>query len=418
MSRIAIFVAYKEGMERFIRFALMSCLVIAVCMKGNTQTPVAEFLFDDCMITENQGNFINNSMVGTPICDCGPSGNALYFDGSSDYIILDEGIKDLLMSDFTLSFYFWPEFSTGNYNLFAIKKDDCIETDSTMHIQYDPLQQLVKFNLTNNLGDLINVDGLINQSFCWHHIVITKEASNYSFYIDEVFIQSIDLGKVYVMAPDTEVTIGNSECLIIGEELINGRIDDFVIYAEVLSQSEIEQLNIYTDQIITDNTTIFSGESVMVSSGATCTVNFSWSNSGDLDDDSILNPIITPTESTTYELIVDHDNCSVTDSIRINVIDSEFVDCEDLLLPRAFTPNGDGLNDTYGISNNFIVNELVYFEIFDRWGTLVFQTSNVFEKWDGNFKSSPLVPASYLYKIKYVCRSEEFIKTGNFSILR
>jgi len=382
------------------------------------QTPVASFTFDGCSLTDNLGNFNNNFEFGAPICDCGPSGDAYYLDGASDYMVLDTTLKDLLLNDFTLSFYFWAEDTGLNYNLFSIKKPDCIDTDSTMHVRYISATQQVELDLTENAADRIVSVQDVDPDRCWHHIVLTKEGTNYAFYVDEQFTGATDIGSVFEMAPEAEVAIGKTECLGIGEQLMNGRIDEIVFYDRVLNVDEIEALSIFPDQIITDDTTIFSGESVQVNTGGTCAPNFSWSNPGDLDNPNSFDPIITPPQSTTYTFTADHGTCIVEDTIRINVVDSELLDCADLLLPKAFTPNGDGLNDFYGISNDFIVDELVYFEIFDRWGTRVFETANVGQKWDGNFKSSPLTPANYVYKIKYVCRSTEFVKTGNFSILR
>src|SRR4051794_21122795 len=51
--------------------------------------------------------------------------------------------------------------------------------------------------------------------------------------------------------------------------------------------------------------------------------------------------------------------------------------------PSAFTPNGDGLNDTFGIKGDGIKNYHIY--VFDRWGKVIFESSNPKEQWDGKF---------------------------------
>ncbi|MFN9940082.1 MAG: gliding motility-associated C-terminal domain-containing protein, partial [bacterium] len=78
--------------------------------------------------------------------------------------------------------------------------------------------------------------------------------------------------------------------------------------------------------------------------------------------------------------------CVATDSIYISVVDPNTLSCNTVFLPGAFTPNGDGLNDVYGISNPYAIQQLHTFEIFDRWGARVFYTTQVFDQWDGSFQ--------------------------------
>ena len=57
-------------------------------------------------------------------------------------------------------------------------------------------------------------------------------------------------------------------------------------------------------------------------------------------------------------------------------------------IPSGFTPDEDGLNDTWGpIGQNFEY-ESYDVEVYDRWGTLIWKTDNPFKHWDGNFRQS------------------------------
>lgn len=113
-----------------------------------------------------------------------------------------------------------------------------------------------------------------------------------------------------------------------------------------------------------------------------------------------------------------HDNCVTTDSIRIFVLQDDDIDCDNLLLPTAFTPNGDNINDDYGISNTFIINDLQRYEIYDRWGLKIFESADKNEKWDGAFRDQNLMPGTYVYKIEYECRGDNFQKTGSFNLIK
>src|SRR5690625_6341759 len=83
-------------------------------------------------------------------------------------------------------------------------------------------------------------------------------------------------------------------------------------------------------------------------------------------------------------------------------------------MARAFTPNDDGLNDTYGITIPGAFDRLISFEIFNQWGERIFQTDQVDDPWDGTFKGQKMNPGGFLYKIRYECRNQEFVKTGEF----
>src|SRR5690606_16829124 len=68
-------------------------------------------------------------------------------------------------------------------------------------------------------------------------------------------------------------------------------------------------------------------------------------------------------------------------------IQRERCDCN-LYLPTAFSPNGDGLNDTYAPVYDC---QPQFFEmsIFDRWGKVIFETTDYTKSWDGTINGRP-----------------------------
>src|SRR5690554_328229 len=86
-------------------------------------------------------------------------------------------------------------------------------------------------------------------------------------------------------------------------------------------------------------------------------------------------------------------------------------------VPNAFTPNGDKINDVF-IPIVHDVTEYE-FEIYNRWGEVIFKTTNTEEGWEGRYKSQPSPDGVYLWKIKYVNHfqiGEEH--QGSFSLIR
>ena len=65
--------------------------------------------------------------------------------------------------------------------------------------------------------------------------------------------------------------------------------------------------------------------------------------------------------------------------------------------PNTFTPNGDGLNDTFGIAGEAVKDFKM--EVFNRWGQLIFQSSNPNLRWDGTFQGTQVAEGVYVYKL-------------------
>jgi gliding motility-associated-like protein len=94
----------------------------------------------------------------------------------------------------------------------------------------------------------------------------------------------------------------------------------------------------------------------------------------------------------------------------------ERCDCE-LWLPSAFSPNGDGLNDSY-VATPECEASLFELYIYDRWGRLVFETTNPNQGWDGTFGGQPLPEGQYAVKARYVGQYTRELKTpGTFLYL-
>lgn len=86
-------------------------------------------------------------------------------------------------------------------------------------------------------------------------------------------------------------------------------------------------------------------------------------------------------------------------------------------LPTAFSPNGDGNNDELFIYGGQI--EKAYLSIYDRWGELIFETSNKDDSWDGTYKGANASPGVYVYKLKAIFWDGDIeTKTGNITLIR
>lgn len=75
-------------------------------------------------------------------------------------------------------------------------------------------------------------------------------------------------------------------------------------------------------------------------------------------------------------------------------------DCA-VFIPSAFTPNGDGLNDSFGVLGDITVKSFSL-QIFNKWGQMVFTTTDISQKWDGTYKGKKATIGTYPWIVYYV----------------
>jgi len=151
----------------------------------------------------------------------------------------------------------------------------------------------------------------------------------------------------------------------------------------------------------------------------TANLEFTWTPATGLSCTSCAEPIAAPDENTTYRVDIFDPvtGCSFTNEVEVRLRSK----CgEDLIIvPNAFSPNGDGRNDDFKIVYSPIT-EINSFRIFDRWGNVHFQTDNISEGWNGVFKGKKASPGVYVYMIESVCPidGKVFLKKGDLTLLR
>ena len=150
-------------------------------------------------------------------------------------------------------------------------------------------------------------------------------------------------------------------------------------------------------------------------------VDYIW-NFGDGSTDSLFNP-------GSYEYDVNEEEffivsltgttelgCSDSVQLLVNVNQDEV-----LFAPNAFTPDGDGLNDSWfptvsaGIDENFFS-----VKVFNRWGELIFEAKDFYSSWDGTYQGNAVQIGTYTYSIHYKRKQDEERKVivGHISLVR
>jgi len=104
-------------------------------------------------------------------------------------------------------------------------------------------------------------------------------------------------------------------------------------------------------------------------------------------------------------------------TLTITNCDSSIDVCH-LYIPNKFSPNNDGINEKF-FPLSICSFEQYEFSIFNRWGELIFKTSNQTDKWDGKYKGSECSSGAYVYLIEYKFPSQQSkIISGTITLLR
>jgi len=161
------------------------------------------------------------------------------------------------------------------------------------------------------------------------------------------------------------------------------------------------------------DTTIDKGNSIVleVSGGKF----YLWSPSEGLSCTSCQNPIAAPSQTTTYYVIgTDGKGCQTPDSVLIIVNEVKAL----IIVPNAFTPNGDGMNDLFFVRT---IGEIDAYnlKIYNRWGEAVFYSKDILDIWDGTYKNGILPASTYVY---YISGVDDFgnsiLEKGTITLLR
>ncbi|SKA12411.1 PKD domain-containing protein [Sediminibacterium ginsengisoli] len=121
-------------------------------------------------------------------------------------------------------------------------------------------------------------------------------------------------------------------------------------------------------------------------------LSYKWTPATYLSSDIIATPVATPVNDITYQLTVTaQGGCTATAHVRISVLQAPDV-------PNAFSPNGDGINDTWKIKYLDSYPGAVV-EVYNRYGQIVFRSVGYGKEWDGTYQGNPLPVATYYYII-------------------
>ncbi|MFZ4058130.1 MAG: gliding motility-associated C-terminal domain-containing protein [Ferruginibacter sp.] len=153
---------------------------------------------------------------------------------------------------------------------------------------------------------------------------------------------------------------------------------------------------------------IMEGQSVQLNGSAVGNIlSFVWLP---INNTTTLKPTVTPSNDITYTLaVLTQDGCRASDTVRVIVL-------KDLVVPNAFSPNGDGINEKWIIKYIDRYPE-ARVEVYNRYGQLLFRSIGYTTPWDGNYNGKPVPVGTYFWIINPGKGNTSTLK-GSISIIR
>ncbi len=279
----------------------------------------------------------------------------------------------------------------AGYYYLNVSNGFCSTQDSVfvnfISIEIDMLAEDSICSGENGTVSVLNLQPSVNLSYNWSpsSIIVTNQGS--SVEISPTFSQYM------------YVTASGNGCLVEDSIFINvSSIDPATVIASA------------SDYVVAPGTVVtLFGEPSGLSS-------YLWTPS-----DLVISPNSQQTDATINEdiiftLTVSDGICSRQDTVEIKVYE---IICEDpyVFIPNAFSPNGDNENDVLYVRGIWI--EKMIFRIFDRWGELVFESTDVANGWDGSFRGKMLDPDVYDFYLDVTCVGGlKSITKGNVTLMK
>jgi len=313
------------------------------------------------------------------------NGTATSFQWSSNNNFSDTLNSNLSVADLTLS------IPLAGYYYLNLSNGECSTIDSFL-VEYITLDIDLSANDSicsgeNSTVTAINLVPTVNLNYAWTPSSIVISSSANEAIVNPTFSQ-----YVYVSAS------GNG-CSVQDSIFINvATLDPALVIASA------------SQYIVTPGSTVtlFGSPSGLDS--------YSWTPSNGLSDPTMQQTNATVNENTIYTLTVSEGPCTRSDTTEVKVYE---IICEDpyVFIPNAFSPNGDNENDVLYVRGIYI--EKMIFRIFDRWGEMVFESTDPTIGWDGTFRERKLDPDVYDFYLDVTCIGGlKSITKGNITLMK
>ena len=161
------------------------------------------------------------------------------------------------------------------------------------------------------------------------------------------------------------------------------------------------------------DTAVVDGEPLQITVNSMPGYNYSWSPTQWLNNSNTASPIAFPRDNVRYIVLVTSPaGCLAQDTVNVQLYKMP----PDIYVPTAFTPNGDSRND---VLRPILLGmkELTYFRVYNRFGQLVYATSEIGKGWNGIFNGKAQDPATFVWYAQGVTYKGDIRKKKGYAVL-
>lgn len=319
--------------------------------------------------------------------------NPIVGGGATEFIwSLSSQFSDTLNTDLTQSSLTINDPTTG-YFYFQASSNECENRDSVYVVFTSASLSLTGDNLIC-LGETTTITALSSNP----NITFTHS------WLPSTIIVSPTTSNQVQVNPTT------SQYLYLNASSSNGCFIQDSIY---ISVSNFDPTTVVAS---TSQTIVSPGNTVVLSGTPSGMSSYSWTPTAGLATPNAQTTNALMNETTIFTLTVSDGICDVSDTVEVKVYT---IICEDpyVFIPNAFTPNGDNNNDVLYVRGIWI--EKMIFRVFDRWGEMVFESTDPNFGWDGIYRGKKLDPDVYDYYLDVTCIGGlQSITKGNVTLMK
>ena len=398
-------------MIRYYFFFILLCVATTVLSQTKF---VSAYDFAGCGTKDVSGRLsdISNSVLLQ--CDCGVDNQAAIMNNNT--LEFPATIDSLFKSDVTVCFDVLIENTSGEVDLMS-KSYKC-NADTAFEISYRVADSTFVILLKEGVDESYVLYAKADPASCWQNLCVSIRGLDIRVYVNGAEAAALIANDLLRLDNSIALTFNGSNCQFNNLSALKGRLDRIRFANYGFNAEDVGSFYIPQQQILTRDTIIFLGDQFALRAASECPSGINWSPAGSLSNPGVLAPTASPIVTTRYSASFQLGQCRLTDTVLVRVVDKDKLECENLRLPTAFTPNGDQLNDEFFISNPYLIESLQYFSILDRNGGIVFSTEDPQGRWDGTFKSKALNPGTFFYRIAYTCKGQEYKSKGSFFLMR
>ena len=313
-------------------------------------------------------------------------GTASSFHWSSTSDLSDRLNPDPTDSTATLS-----PLQGGSFFVSATVEGGCAALDSTTIIL-----SLADITMTDDLGICLGDTALIT-------------------------VNGADPGSTFLWSPDDLVLSGQGTAGIQVAPAENTAFGVSVVAPSGCAWNATVQVDVSTItgasvSASVDQALVLPGTTVQLSATPSGDLSYAWTPVTGVSDPSSPIPTAVVNSTTTFVVNVSDGVCSKDASVQVTVFELRCSD-PDIFVPNTFTPNDDGVNDLLLVRGRHV--ERLEFLVFDRWGELVFSTTDQRIGWDGTYQGRPVDPAVFVYHLTVDCvDGQRYFTKGNVTVVR